>query len=165
VHHATGVFGDVAGTMEIKLNIEDGGATVTRTARASEREALGLLVFKFRIRDGFKHVKVTNKSELEQLVEFIETDVEVLRHQWVIGGGETLRRARTRLRLLLRRVHPTMGTLSRATWLTLALTLAACEPAPPAAGEAPASSQAPGPQRRGDGLGLEPCRVQRGDLL
>ncbi|MBK8938738.1 MAG: hypothetical protein IPM79_14180 [Polyangiaceae bacterium] len=90
VHHATGVFGDVAGTMEIKLKIEDGGATVTRTARASEREALGLLVFKFRIRDGFKHVKVTTKSDLEQLVEFIETDVEVLRHQWVIGGGETL---------------------------------------------------------------------------
>jgi hypothetical protein len=30
-------------------------------------------------------------------------------------------------------------------WLTLTLTLAACEPAPPAPGEAPASSQAPGP--------------------
>jgi hypothetical protein len=88
VHHATGVFGDVAGPMDIKLNIEDGGTTVTRTARASEREALGLLVFKFRIRENYAHVKVTNKSELEQLVEFIETDVEVLRHQWVIGGGE-----------------------------------------------------------------------------
>ncbi|MBK6519449.1 MAG: hypothetical protein IPG04_36300 [Polyangiaceae bacterium] len=35
--------------------------------------------------------------------------------------------------------------MSRATWLTLALTLAACEPAPPNPGEAPASSQAPGP--------------------
>jgi hypothetical protein len=38
-----------------------------------------------------------------------------------------------------------MGPLSRTTWLPLGLTLAACEPAPPAPGEASASGQAPGP--------------------
>lgn len=89
VHAATNVFGEVVGPAEIKLKIVDGGTTVTKTARSSSMEALGLLVFKFRIRKDRKHIKVETKSDLEDLVEFIETDVENHRHQWVIGGGES----------------------------------------------------------------------------